>query len=250
MIILDFDGVLIDSVDEVIATAFFAITGWAHFSLSDLPPSYVAHFHANRFHVQPAGDLLPLARWCLKQPPCPAPTILSPNEFRALISETPEPLGPRREKFYAARKILVDRGLTSWLNLNPPYYPLWKALQSIAPERLVIMTNKNRQAVLDLVNHYGLPLLPENIYSGDKGVTKGENLASIRARFGIHGHIFIDDSVLNLRELRHEYSNPEELQLLLATWGYLGPDDREIAAREGFRCSSQEDLIALYEKEA
>ncbi len=245
MIILDFDGVLINSVDEVIATAFFAITGWAHYSLDDLPPSYVAHFRANRFHVQPAGDLLPLGSWCLRQPPCTTPTILSAGEFKEILASAKESLAARREKFFGARTILVNRELASWLSLSPHYYPLWGALQLVSPEKIVILTNKNKKAVVDITQHWGLKLHPSRIYSSDGGISKSENMTRImQSTPGTHIE-FVDDSIGNLLDVRRDLDD-KTVSYFLASWGYVGPEDKVLAKENHIQIVEQADVLARF----
>jgi hypothetical protein len=65
MLILDFDGVLINSLDEVALTAYNATTGKLVTSLADLPTALVGLFQRNRYHVQSIGDGILLMEWCL-----------------------------------------------------------------------------------------------------------------------------------------------------------------------------------------
>lgn len=53
MLIFDFDGVLIDSLDEVILTVYNTATGQQVTRLTDLAQPLVELFRRNRFHVQP-----------------------------------------------------------------------------------------------------------------------------------------------------------------------------------------------------
>jgi hypothetical protein len=65
MFIFDFDGVLIDSLDEVTLAAYNAETDTFATSLNQLEPDLIRLFKRNRFHVQPIGDALPLMSWCV-----------------------------------------------------------------------------------------------------------------------------------------------------------------------------------------
>ena len=65
MLIFDFDGVLINSVDEVVLTTYNATSANLHTSLTDLPAELVSLFKCNRFHVQPIGDAILMMQWCL-----------------------------------------------------------------------------------------------------------------------------------------------------------------------------------------
>ena len=67
MILFDFDGVLIDSLNEVALTAYNAATENLFTSLSEIPGAAVALFKRNRFHVQQIGDAITLMNWCIER---------------------------------------------------------------------------------------------------------------------------------------------------------------------------------------
>jgi hypothetical protein len=84
----------------------------------------------------------------------------------------------------------------------------------------------------------------EDIYSGDGGTTKIENMLRIQERFGRRQYVFIDDSLLNLKELDSHFNrNTRLLTLVLAVWGYLGAGDIRSAPASGYQACQQEDLI-------
>ena len=69
-------------------------------------------------------------------------------------------------------------------------------------------------------------------------------MRQIQARFGIECFSFIDDSVKNLKDLDLEFNEEKKmLSLLLATWGYTGPEDARIARESGYPVLKQMDLI-------
>jgi hypothetical protein len=160
MLIFDFDGVLMNSMDEVALTAYNAVTGGLVTFMAKTPSFAVEMFRINRFRVQQIGDAIPLMKWCL--------------EIKA-----------------------------------------------------------------------------DDIYSGDRGVTKTENMQSIRERFGRQQFSFIDDSVKNLKELDIDFNRgTRTISLLLAAWGYTRAEDAGIAAEAGYRVVSQSDVIALLNRGA
>jgi len=113
----------------------------------------------------------------------------------------------------------------------------------------VILTNKNRDATLKLCRHFGLNIDAGNVYSGDQGVSKVENMQQIQKRFGSLSYALIDDSVKNLAELDRCFNkNLKTLALLFASWGYTGPDDQKTARLNGYRVLNQNDLIALLDR--
>lgn len=256
LIVFDFDGVLIDSIDEVALTAFLAIDKSSVFTLRELPSGFLAIFKNNRFLVQPAGDFLPFAKWCLSQVGnqnsfvTPSQTKdassmqLQQKQFKNLLQETSEPLPERTEKFFAARKRLKEANPKYWFQLNATYQPLWKALQHVQRVSHVILTNKNQQAVAELCEHFQLPIQMDQIYSGDQGSTKVENLMCIQEKYRASLFV-IDDSVYNLLELKTAFQATANITFALATWGYLGPEDEDLARQNAIPLLSQKDVIDL-----
>ena len=64
MLIFDFDGVIINSLDEITVTAHNVVTGRLDTSLNALSPGVIRLFQRNRFHVQGIGDVVTLMKWC------------------------------------------------------------------------------------------------------------------------------------------------------------------------------------------
>ncbi|MCP4688322.1 MAG: hypothetical protein GY859_09735, partial [Desulfobacterales bacterium] len=92
MWIFDFDGVLMNSMDEVVVTAYNATTGETATSLEALPDKASGLFRRNRFHIQPIGDALPLMRWCLEAASREPEKTLSAREYASMIKEADAPV--------------------------------------------------------------------------------------------------------------------------------------------------------------
>ena len=248
MILFDFDGVLIDSLNEVVLTAYNAATNNLLTSLSEIPGTAVALFKRNRFHVQQIGDAITLMNWCIEKPQSDSTGTLSKEEYRTVASGDTATLNARTNLIFETRNRFIERDENRWLSLHQPYQPLWNELVKGHDCAFVILTNKNHDATLRLCRHFGLDINTNDIYSGDRGTTKVENMQQIQTRFGIEYVSFIDDSVKNLKELDLEFNQEKKmLSLLLADWGYTGPDDDRIAREFGYPVFNQTDLILLME---
>jgi hypothetical protein len=71
-------------------------------------------------------------------------------------------------------------------------------------------------------------------------------MQKIQDRFGIEYFSFVDDSVKNLKDLDLEFNKEKKrLSLLLATWGYTGPEEAWIARGSGYSVLKQLVLILL-----
>ena len=250
MLIFDFDGVLINSLDEVTLTAYNAVTGNQVTSLAELPTALVGLFQHNRFHVQPIGDAISLMTWCLNNYRNQSAKILNPNEYEALISGAKAFINDRTLLIYETRSLFIANEPECWLALHQPYQPLWDELVRRPKYVFVILTNKNRDATLRLCQHFGLNIQETDIYSGDHGISKVENMRQIQKRFADQPFYFIDDSVKNLRELEDSVNVENNMiRLLLASWGYTGPRDEKVARQYGYPILNQKELIALLDKD-
>jgi FMN phosphatase YigB (HAD superfamily) len=250
MLIFDFDGVLINSLDEVTLTAYNTVTGERATSLADLPAALVGLFQHNRFHVQPIGDAILLMNWCLNNYRSKSEPILNPHEYEALISDATISITDRTLQIYETRSQFIASDLECWLALHRPYQPLWDELIQHQKYVFVILTNKNRDATLRLCQHFGLGIHAVDVYSGDHGISKVENMQQIQKRFSDELFGFIDDSVKNLRELENSLNVGNKMtRLLFASWGYTGPRDEKIAQEYGYPVLKQKDLIALFDKD-
>ncbi|MEW6673348.1 MAG: hypothetical protein AB1427_16725 [Thermodesulfobacteriota bacterium] len=251
MWIYDFDGVLLNSLDEVAVSAFNAVTGKMVKTIEELPDGLVRLFKRNRFHFQPAGDVLPLMQWSLDTYLDQPGKLLTRDEFSIIIDNTIEPLINRTKRFYAARNRFAEQDSRRWLSLNRPFQPIWDALIARGGEHVILLTNKNRRAVFTQCRHFGLDVSEKNIYAGDDGATKTSNLDAIFRRFDARPICFIDDSLRNLQDLNAHFNRPlQRLSLFLAVWGFIGPDDIETARAAGIPVLSQKDLLARLGAEA
>jgi len=247
MLIFDFDGVLINSMDEAVVTTYNATTGGLVTCLAEVPPNLVLMFKNNRFHVQPIGDAVALMNWCLMSRPKDPQRILTREEYRNIVRDSDRPLIDRTNLIYSTRKRFIDKDLKHWLALHQTYQPLWNELIQRPNQPVVILTNKNHDATLRLCRHFGLNIDAKDIYSGDNGVTKIENMLQIQERFGRRQFLFIDDSIKNLQELDLHFNRDKKvLSLALAAWGYIGAGDTGLAPASGYPAFQQTDVIQLF----
>ena len=246
MLIFDFDGVLINSLDEVVLTAYNAATDSLVTSPAEVPAHLIEMFRNNRFHVQAIGDAIALMHWCLIDWHKDSQKILTREEYGTIARRSDLALTDRTNLIYAARKRFIDKDIQKWLALHQTYQPLWDELSRRKNYPFVILTNKNHDATLRLCRHFGLNMDAGDIYSGDNGVTKVENMLQIQERFGPQQFLFIDDSVKNLQELDLHFNRDKKvLSLALAAWGYIGAGDTRTAPESGYPAFQQTDVVRL-----
>ncbi len=169
--------------------------------------------------------------------------MLTPEEYEEIIRQVAEPVAARTTRFFETRNLFKAKDLNAWIELNAPVQPIWQIMIEKPTEQLVLLTNKNRDATISLSSHFGLMISEDNIYAGDHGTTKIENMTQIMQRFRQPAYAFIDDSVKNLREIDKHFNRQEKIiSLIFATWGYTGPDDAGTAKDFGYQVVSIEEF--------
>lgn len=241
MILFDFDGVLVDSVQEIAISAYNFIAGERKFALDQLPKRYVELFLANKHLMLSPSRLGFLARWCLSNDT--GESFLSRENFFKYIELCGGEDINQTDHFYKTRQWFIDNHHQAWVKSNTPFPDVWSALKSYKKE-IVILTYKNRAAVIEIAKYYSLNLIPENIYSGEGGKSKWENICEIDQRFKDTNYIFLDDALENLVTLTPAV--PNKVRGVLATWGYNLRGDQSEAAKMGFELSSQKEFIERY----
>lgn len=244
MWLFDFDGVLMDSVREVLVTGYNAVTGSAATDLTAIPDGFAERFMVNRFHALDSADIHRLAAWLLADR-TDAPTDPIPAVHWQTIRSSATVPGPKRSRqFFTARKRFMKTNFRAWLDLHQPFQPLWETLSQDAV-RLVLLTSKNREATLALCRHFGMAVPEANIYSGDNGTGKPENFRAIHDRFRQPCYRFLDDALANLRTLDVAFNTDDRCIVLpmLADWGYVGPEAPKAAANMGYPVLNQAETV-------
>jgi len=252
-LVFDFDGVLFDSVDEVILTAYRCLVSPKPSrqltTLDDLPSSYITLFRRYRPYIQPACDILTLAKWCLTEK---LSSSLSVEEWKLLVESEKESAHIRRDAFFEERAEFCKHTPDEWFKLTHPYQPLWEFFKKTSSHHF-ILTNKNKQAVIDLCNYYGCPIDATQIYSAETGETKFSNFLKLRHSLGKESQIvFIEDCLENLLELEQANNNSQNKQnaidllgnrqFLLASWGYILEQDLHRAKENNISIIQQTDI--------
>jgi len=250
MLIFDFDGVLVDSVREAAATGYNAVTGKTVARLDSLPPGLYDLFRRNRPVIRSAPELFTLMRWCVDHYETRPDARLTREAFENLLDAEALPSDERAARFFEARNRFMDADRDAWLALNAPFQPLWDRLrdrlQGRGGDGPVILTNKNRAAVLEICRHFGLTTSPDTICGGDENRPKTERMTRLDERFRDRPYTFIDDALGNLVEMDRHFNGEETvIRPVLARWGYLGPGDVDEARRLGYDVFDQDDLTAM-----
>ncbi len=130
-------------------------------------------------------------------------------------------------KFIKTRNEMMNGNRTNWLKLQKPYsfFRLIKPLLIKQPQYFQIVSTKQTEYILELLNHHGVHWKAVQVWGGDVFEECERSKAIILKRF-IQNNvrvIFVDDNSKHLNEL----NSLKNVEAISANWGYTGIDDAE-----------------------
>lgn len=218
---LDFDGVLFDSLPEAYRLGRFAYRGIdVHEPVDEKD---FACFSSLRFFVTNSAQY-----WQVFRTIDECGVDAGMTNYRAVYAEV-ERSGFEYEKrdfdarFLTLRKELIAKEHNFWLSLSTPY-PFFTALRPrfIGSRPPVIVTTKNREAVLENLAYVGVRGVSEKILDKADYARRGSKrglIADYMEENCIARGIFVDDILANVQEC----AILPKLECLHAGWGYCDP---------------------------
>lgn len=224
MFVSDFDGVIIDGMEEYWWSARRCAIRLDP-RLAALPEPVPPSFRALRPHVLGGWEMPILAASIGGLGPTPPQFAAA---YGASLTQALQDLGWGRSLLEAGldevREEALRRERQAWLALHRPYpwmLTFLKGLQEAGtPWR--VLTTKSRSFTADLLGSHGLR--PEEVHGREDG-PKPAVLARLLPTLPAGATVpFLEDRLASLLELR-EHPGLEPVRGFLASWGYLLPDD-------------------------
>tara|TARA_B100000795_G_scaffold267233_1_gene251677 strand:- start:4501 stop:5190 length:690 start_codon:yes stop_codon:yes gene_type:complete len=216
---LDFDGVIVDSIDECFQVSFKTYYENKIFQYDE--EEYKNLFYKNRGLVKPPYEYYILHK--------SIENFLASNQKKSVDLIFMESLNQISEKekedfenaFFDNRKFLMEQDFESWASMNP-LTQFGKKLVKKDNTNIYIVTTKNLEATSALLKHHEIYV--EEIYS-NKDVkdaeTKGNLINHLMIEKKIDNAIFIDDACEHLDSI-----NNSKVQCFFADWGYGKNENR------------------------
>lgn len=227
---LDFDGVLFDSLPEAYRLGRFAYRGTdVHAPVDEAD---YARFSSLRFFVTHSAQYWRIFR-LIDLIGLSGDDADYRNAYTQLVEEGhADEMRLFDENFLGLRKTLIAEEHAFWLSLSKPY-PFFYEVKSLfrSASSPIIVTTKNRAAVLENLMQEGIFASPERIMDKADCLRAGGKrslIASFMAREGIARGIFIDDILENIRECE----GLPGLECLHAGWGYSAPSQSGLSPEE------------------
>jgi phosphoglycolate phosphatase-like HAD superfamily hydrolase len=231
-LVLDFDGVIADSLPEALEVALATYTAMRPESGIGARPR--AALETAFLELVPLGNRAEDYGAALAAIDAgrALPDQAAYDAWRAGLD--PAWLRAFHQRFYRVRAAFAAREPERWNALIRPYAPFAALLRRRAGEvELAIATAKDRTSVSRLLASWGLADLfaPDRVLDKETGVTKVAHLEHLQRALGVAFPelTFVEDKLNHLESVA-----PLGVRCVLAAWGYNGPREQRRARELGF----------------
>ena len=215
----DFDGVIIDSIDECLLTSYNAYLQYQGIynefieTLEDIPKYYREEFYRTRKYVRPAGEFFALYKAASDNI-----KIESYGIFRKLLEDNSEDIAEFQRLFYSTRDKLKNKYPQYWFELHRSYPQIktnWQKLKEHFD--FYIVSNKDFRSISEILDHFGLAINKNNIFGTDFSLNKKKIVEHIMSTKSTAANrvFLIDDNYQNLLDFCDT-----GIKLFFASWGY------------------------------
>lgn len=217
LLVLDFDGVICDSVEECFVSSWearFRLRG-GEGPVSPPPAGGLAAFARMRPFVRNGEDFLVILEAAER-----GIAVGGQAAFDALAAEIgPRELADFKARFYEARERLLAEERGRWLRMNRVYPHARAALLAATGAGLAlrILSTKRPHYIVEILSANGIAVPPRHVCH-----TTGPKVPVVRellAASGCARAVFIDDQVDYLAGL-----DDPRIEGRLAAWGYVRPE--------------------------
>jgi phosphoglycolate phosphatase-like HAD superfamily hydrolase len=226
---IDFDGVICDSTEECVVTAWNAWNLYINKTIQVTTPDQVPNpfrsaLRAHRNYVRTAGEYLILLEAALS-----GKYIRSQRDYDNLFEQFDNSISAFAKLFFSARSRLRSQDEKHWLNLHSVYTGIPMALAQLWKTFDVsIVTGKDASSVQTFFKLFGLPIPSSRVFDKDVAHDKLAAIRMIAANEGqpLNSTFFVDDNIHHLVPA-HEAG----CHAYLAGWGYHTDEQLELARR-------------------
>lgn len=233
VLILDFDGVLCDSVIECMNTAVSCTYNHTLITVSD---EYESKFKSLRPYAKYGEDYLlidSIIREKIK--------INSLQDFSQFKKENGRDLKDVSERFYAERLNMQKNNIKKWLESNPLYDGIAYSMDSLKKYyNIFIVTTKDEDSVVKILEFNKVQFERDKIFGREKGKTKKEIIASLQEKYNSRFY-FLEDNLSSLIDVQSL-----NICRILATWGYVNYGVDKNQTLKGIFTLNLEDLHSFF----
>lgn len=235
---LDFDGLLVDGLNECVLVSWNghfgeSLDGFSDEGLARIPGAFIDKFKNHRNFARHLGHFF-----------MPFQTELGLFKTQAAFDAAYAALDPRLVKRFVAHvtDYREDARLAfpaRWLAYHQFYPGLVQMLRS-SPWPTCIVTAKDADSVQALLRHADVEIPDAHVYGECTDKVEALDIIGEYFRVPRHDISFFDDNVLHARA-----AHLAGFRAHWAVWGYHAPEHFGIAAAAGLPSVNLEDLIGL-----
>jgi len=229
-VVFDFDGVVCDSTNECMVTAWNAWERWNkrdgfRQNLDEFTRSEIDNFRPLRPYVRGAGEYYILMRAINSSDV----SISSQKDFDDLRQQWEDQLSPFKAIFFRERQRLRSEDLNSWIELHDVYSDVITVMKDLHNQgRLLIATLKDGESVRLILNKNGIDISQKDIRDQSQISSKLEALDYFVNDKKIKKEelCFIDDNVTHLIK-----PSDNNFNVFLSGWGITMDEHKEKARK-------------------
>tara|TARA_B100001250_G_C19810694_1_gene795568 strand:- start:2623 stop:3330 length:708 start_codon:yes stop_codon:yes gene_type:complete len=214
VVVLDFDGVLCNGIDECLIVSYNSYYGVNIDSKSSLSEDFINFFYKHRSFVRPPSEFYILYKAFEKDK-----INLSMESFNCMKKELSTEIKSFEKCFFQNRDILRQNP-ELWFSFHTIYEEATNFLESYK-DRFFILTTKDENSVKLLSNKFGFSEKIRDIFSKEISSNKAILFDTFFSKYGAEFRdkrvIFIDDNEWNLADVINF-----PIDLYFAPWGYSG----------------------------
>jgi len=219
VLILDFDGVIVDSIDECFERSFDAYE-----CLHDgfLVSSYNKNlFYKYRYLVGPASYFVYLLDALKIMSKLKVQRCTVEQLFNELLSSETKQQKERRmtfeDLFFSSRELSRSTDEAMWLAKHKLYQQIVPIISNYCSEKVFVATMKDRDSAVSLLEHFKIKIPSSNVLGSNFGPNKAAHISEIlkRTQAKPANVTFIDDNAEHLVQV-----SDFGLNLAFASWGY------------------------------
>jgi len=225
MLFLDFDGVIIDSIEECYMVSRETYYGYSKFNFDE--SSYKDLFYKYRGLVKPASEY-----YCLHKAIEENNSNNYTDTIEILFNKNVCDISVEQatifeSKFFYTRLLHQENHYSDWIKMNP-LTEFGKLLVGRNNDDVYIVTTKNKHATESILKNYNISV--KSIYTNDdikSAGSKGNLISEIIDKKKIKNSIFVDDAVEHL-----DTNSDARVKCFFADWGYGENTDYQIFHKE------------------
>jgi len=213
LLVLDFDGVICDSVEECFVSSWTAYHEmYLGLPGSEEPAAARAEFRAMRPFVRSGEDFVLVQELVHR-----AASVDSQVEFDRAWQRPGIPSRKVfKDLFYQARSTLMGRDRQAWLAMNPIYPHVASAISGLAPVvEFFILSTKRPQFVRETLAANKIHVSPERVLYSEEEPKLSMIEKLLQSRHAPRA-LFVEDQIDAIRG-----NTNARIQVYLASWGYV-----------------------------